>query len=514
MTQDASSPPAAKSLVLRLTWESRAARTASAALLRDYFLRSELPPPATPYELPFLPRTFSVIVVRCEPGDALHTTDDTKTYLLPPIPPSLNSPFSLDVDTSPPLHAMLRRALAMEPFSPRAILLLSDPGGGKSSVAAHAVWRCGATYIRLQPTHLSVSEAPALLKSLMYYAYAAIAASPSVLVIDDAHLTFAPLLNRYAAIFLAFRHSLRDMAGVVLLLLANSRSDLHPNVVGACDLVLSLPSRVTREQRPKVDKQRMAKSWQQVRSVLPGAEEAEKYLKRLLYHPIVLSERLRKLGVRTPSALLLYGAPGTGKTSLVREAASATNTRIIPLQAAELARGAVGESERLLRFHFEQAAADPPALIFLDEIDALFAPSMKRLPAVLGTILDKLSSGVKVVAATNAPWMVAKSLLRPGRIDRCVLVPLPNSEGRRQIGIVFAKRMNLKERVAEQVCVRAEKSEGFTGADIQGACRRAALNALSDNRDIEMQDVNIGFDAVQASVDKTAARKIADWSVS
>ncbi|CAN8065223.1 unnamed protein product [Agarophyton chilense] len=503
----------ARTLVFRLSWHSRSARTASAALLRDYFLRSELPSLGTQYELPFLPQPFSVVVERCEPSDATHTAEDTNTFLLPPIPPSLNSYAPLHFDTSPPLHAVLQRALANEPFAAKSILLLSEPGGGKSTVAASAVLRCKATLIRLQPTHLSVSEAPALLKALKYYASAAIASAPSVLVLDDAHLTFAPFLNHYASTLLAFRHHVRDKLGIVLLVLAPTRTDLHQKVAGACDLVLSLPLRVTRMQRPKVDKQHLTKSWKRVNAKLPGAEEAERYMKRLLYHPLVLTERLKKLGVHPPRALLLYGAPGTGKTSLIRAAAAATQTRLISLQAAALARGEVGESERLLRFHFEQAAADPPSLIFLDEIDALFASSMKRLPCVLGTVLDNLSPGVKVVAATNTPWMVSKSLLRPGRFDRCILVPLPSSEERRQIGAVFAERMELEESLAKEVCDRAEKAEGFTGADIQGACRRAALSALSEKRDIDVQDVHTGFENVNASVDQSMAKTITEWSV-
>ncbi|PXF48663.1 hypothetical protein BWQ96_01515 [Gracilariopsis chorda] len=513
MTQasESSRPACAQSLVFRLSWKSRAARTASAPLLRDFFLTQQLPPPGVPYELPFSSLGFTVFVEKCDPEDAVHTAESTHVYLLPPVPPSLNPPPVPTIETSPPLHAVLSRGLQMKPFAPKSILLEGEQRSGKSTIAAHAVVRSNATLIRLQPTHLSASNGTALLNTLKYYANAAASVAPAVLMLDDAHLTFAPFLNSYAAVFLALREHMRAITSVVLLVLTTKRTNIHPTVSTSFDLVLGLPPRRNHKRRPAPNKEDVERSWSDIRTKLPGAQEAEKYLKRLLYHPIVFEESLIKLSVRTPRAILLYGAPGTGKTSLIKAAAEATHTSVLSLQAATLARGEVGESERLLRQSFERAAADPPALVFLDEIDALFAPTLRRLPAVLGEVLDTLPSGVKVVAATNAPWMIAKSLLRPGRFDRCVLVELPNSYERRQIGQVFATRMMVEESIAAQICLRAESTSGVSGADIMGACRRAAFNAMSNDRSISVQDIDIGFDQTKPSVHTDAAENIAKW---
>lgn len=501
----------AEALVFRLSWISRAARIASAPLLRDFFLTQPIPAPGVPYVLPFASFSFTVFVEKCDPKDAVHTSENTHVYLLPPIPPPLNPPPEPTIETSPPLYAVLSRSLQMKPYAPKSILLEGEPGSGKSVIAAHAASRLGATLIRLQATHLSASNGKTLVNTLRYYANAAAAVAPAVLMLTDAQLTFAPFLSDYAAAFLALREHMRALTSVAVLVLATKRTNVHPAVSSSCDLILGLPTRRYQKRRAAPNKEDVKRSWSDIQASLPGAQEAEKYLKRLLHHPIVFKESMSKLNVQAPKAILLYGLPGTGKTSLIKAAAEATHTSVLSLQASTIARGEVGESERLLRQSFEEAAADPPALILLDEIDALFAPTLRRLPAVLGEVLDSLPSGVKVVAATNAPWMIAKSLLRPGRFDRCILVELPNSCERRQIGQVFASRMMVEESIAAHICRRAESSSGFTGADILGACRRAAFNAMDEDRDINVQDIDFGFDQTKPNVQTDMAENIANW---
>ena len=194
-----------------------------------------------------------------------------------------------------------------------------------------------------------------------------------------------------------------------------------------------------------------------------------------------------KLGVKPPRGILLTGPPGSGKTLLARAVASETNCGFQAVNGPEVIRRFYGESEAKLRDIFETAAKSQPSIIFLDEIDAL-APRRdkatgdveKRVVAQLLSLMDGLDGrgNVTVIAATNLPEAVDPALRRPGRFDREIHLPVPDSKARLEIFQVHSADMPLSKDVDLQRL--SELSSGYTGADIENLCREAAMNSLAD----------------------------------
>lgn len=223
---------------------------------------------------------------------------------------------------------------------------------------------------------------------------------------------------------------------------------------------------------------------------------------------------LEALGMRPSRGLLLYGATGVGKTRLVRLATARPPLPLISLDAATLARGLVGESEAVLRGAYARAAAAAPAVIFLDEADALFhggAPS--RLTAALAAALDATPAGVATVAATNAPWVLPRALLRGGRLERAALVALPDAAARRAIAVGVARAAGVTADGAARAgdaAARPEK-EGCSGADVAGSVRMAAVRAVAASAELSATDVEDAVVGMRPSVSAADARRLAAW---
>lgn len=152
-------------------------------------------------------------------------------------------------------------------------------------------------------------------------------------------------------------------------------------------------------------------------------------------------------------------------------------------------------------------------MLFIDEIEALFSSpdsSGARLVAALTTCMDH-HNDVVVVAATNRPWRVAPALLRAGRFDTVVHTALPDKMGRVHIAEVYAAKMNINSAPAHALRRQAELADGFSGADIAGACRRAAMEAVAGEGEIEVAHIVQAFRDARPSVSKEAAKEIADW---
>ncbi len=220
-----------------------------------------------------------------------------------------------------------------------------------------------------------------------------------------------------------------------------------------------------------------------------GLEDVKQQLREMVEWPLKNPESFKRLGIEPPRGILLYGPPGCGKTLLAKAVANESGANFIAVKGPEVLTLWVGESERRIRELFRRARQVAPAIIFFDEIDAL-APrrGLYRGSAVTETVVSQLltemsgieeTKGVVVIAATNRPDMVDPALLRPGRIDRFVLIPPPDEKSRLAIFKVHTKNMPL----AKDVDLRelAKKTEGYSGADIEAVCREAAMNALREN---------------------------------
>lgn len=208
-------------------------------------------------------------------------------------------------------------------------------------------------------------------------------------------------------------------------------------------------------------------------------------LKELVAIPLKRPDLLAKLGLEPTKGVLLVGPPGTGKTLTARALATALDVNYIALVGPEVMSKYYGEAEQKLRAIFERAAKNPPCLVFIDEIDSI-APDRskvegeveKRLVAQLLSLLDGFTQtgGVIVLAATNRPDCLDPALRRPGRFDREVLFPVPDSRGRLEILQILTRSMPLDETV--QLETLADLAVGFVGADLKAVCQKAAYSAL------------------------------------
>ncbi len=220
-----------------------------------------------------------------------------------------------------------------------------------------------------------------------------------------------------------------------------------------------------------------------------GLEETKQSLRESVEWPLSQPEVFKRMGIEAPRGMLLYGPPGTGKTLLAKAVAHESKANFISIKGPEVLSKWVGESEKAVRELFKKARQVAPTIVFLDEIDSI-APRRgaysgshvtESVVNQLLTSIDGLESmeGVVVLAATNRPDIIDYGLLRPGRFDRLLLIPAPDEQARHEIFKIHAKTMPLAKDVSLKDL--AHQTEGFSGADIEGLCREAAMLALRNN---------------------------------
>ncbi|WP_338832881.1 ATP-dependent zinc metalloprotease FtsH [Moorella humiferrea] len=214
------------------------------------------------------------------------------------------------------------------------------------------------------------------------------------------------------------------------------------------------------------------------------AKEVQR-VREIIELPLKYPQLFHRLGVEAPKGILMYGAPGTGKTLIARAVASETDAHFIHVNGPEIMHKYYGESEARLRQVFDEARKKAPSIIFLDEIDAI-APRRadvhgdveKRVVAQLLALMDGLESrgNVIVIAATNIPDLVDPALRRPGRFDREIAINAPDQRGRREILQIHTRGMSLAPDVSLDRL--AAITHGFVGADLAALCREAGMYAL------------------------------------
>jgi transitional endoplasmic reticulum ATPase len=214
-------------------------------------------------------------------------------------------------------------------------------------------------------------------------------------------------------------------------------------------------------------------------------EEAKARLREIVELPMRHPELFRHLGIEPPKGVLLYGPPGVGKTLLAKALANEVGAYFIAINGPEIMSKFYGESEQRLREIFEEARKNAPAIIFIDEIDAI-APKReevvgeveKRVVAQLLTLMDGLAERgrVIVIGATNRPDALDPALRRPGRFDREIEIPPPDKKARREILAVHTRSVPLDDEV--NLDKIAEMTHGYTGADLAALVKEAAMNAL------------------------------------
>jgi len=224
-------------------------------------------------------------------------------------------------------------------------------------------------------------------------------------------------------------------------------------------------------------------------SSIGGLEEQIRELKEAIELPFDNPKAFSDFGIEPPKGVLLTGPPGTGKTMLAKAVANSTNATFLGLVGAELAQKYIGEGGRMVRELFEMARQKSPSIIFIDEIDSIGSKRLdiatsgdREVQRTLMQLLSELDGfesldNVKVIAATNRPELLDAALLRPGRFDRIIEIPLPDLDAREAIFSVHTGSMPVGKGVDNRIL--ASMSEGFSGAEIKSAVLEAGISAIS-----------------------------------
>ncbi|MEM2125387.1 MAG: CDC48 family AAA ATPase, partial [Candidatus Methanosuratincola sp.] len=244
-----------------------------------------------------------------------------------------------------------------------------------------------------------------------------------------------------------------------------------------------------------------------------GLADVKRQLQEMVEWPLKHPELFEQMGIEPPRGILLYGPPGTGKTLLAKAAATESQANFISVKGPEVLSKWVGESEKAIREIFKKARQAAPCIVFFDELDSI-APRRgghtdsgvtERMVNQILSEMDGLVSlkNVVVIGATNRPELIDPALLRPGRFDKSVYIPIPDRAAREEIFKVHTKKMPLDEGV--DLKMLAERTEGYTGADIAAVCREAALSALREDmkpKKIQMKHFDSALKAIHPSVSK------------
>ena len=244
-------------------------------------------------------------------------------------------------------------------------------------------------------------------------------------------------------------------------------------------------------------------SWKEI----GGLKKEIMEVKEVIELPLKKPELFKKIGIHPPKGILLHGPPGTGKTLLAKAVAHSTNATFIEVVGSELVQKFIGEGAKLVKEIFELARNKAPAIIFIDEIDALAANRIdtgtsgeREVNRTFMQLLAELDGfkpldNVKVIGATNRLDILDKAMIRPGRLDRLIEVDLPDEEGRMEIFKVHSRNMNLqKVKIKELV----QEMEGFSGAEVRAVCTEAGYFAIRNDRDhVIHEDFLLAVDKVR-----------------
>ncbi|KAJ1501728.1 26S proteasome subunit rpt4 [Coelomomyces lativittatus] len=240
-----------------------------------------------------------------------------------------------------------------------------------------------------------------------------------------------------------------------------------------------------------------------------GLADQIRELREVIELPLVNPELFQRVGIRPPKGVLLYGPPGTGKTLLARAVAATLETNFLKVVSSAIVDKYIGESARLIREMFGYAKDHEPCIIFMDEIDAIggrrFSEGTSADREIQRTLMELLNQmdgfdylgKTKIIMATNRPDTLDPALLRPGRLDRKIEIPLPNEIGRMEILKIHSASIRKQGDIDYEAVVKL--SDGFNGADLRNVCTEAGMFAIREERDYVIQD-----DFMKA------ARKVAD----
>jgi proteasome regulatory subunit len=248
-----------------------------------------------------------------------------------------------------------------------------------------------------------------------------------------------------------------------------------------------------------------------------GLEDQIEEVRETIELPLTDPDLFDDTGIEPPSGVLLHGPPGTGKTMLAKAAARQTDATFIKMAGSELVHKFIGEGARLVRDLFEVARQKSPSVVFIDEIDAVASKRTESKTSgdaeVQRTMMQLLSEmdgfegrgDVKIIAATNRFDMLDRAILRPGRFDRLIEVPLPNEEGREQIFRIHSRGMNVADDVDFERLARI--TDDMSGADVKAVCTEAGMFSIrSRETTVDMGDFLDAYDKVREDTEETSEK--------
>jgi 26S proteasome regulatory subunit T5 len=244
-------------------------------------------------------------------------------------------------------------------------------------------------------------------------------------------------------------------------------------------------------------------------SDIGGLDKQIEELVEAIVLPMTHKERFDNIGIRPPKGLLLHGPPGTGKTLMARACAAQTKATFLKLAGPQLVQMYIGDGAKMIRDAFDLAREKKPAIIFIDELDAIGTKrgsgegESREVHRTMLELLNQLDGftqddSIKVIAATNRPDILDPALLRSGRLDRKVELPLPNEEARARIMQIHSRKMNVnKDDVNFEELARS--TQEFNGAQMKAVCVEAGMVALRrDAAELRHEDFVEGIAQVQA----------------
>src|SRR5438876_1074014 len=411
-------------------------------------------------------------------------------------------------------HPEIFEKLGIE--APKGILLHGPPGTGKTLLAKAVASESNSHFISISgPEIMSkfYGESEARLREIFKEAKEK---APSIIFIDEID-SLAPkreevtgeVERRVVSQLLTLMDGLKKRGKVIVIAATNRPNSIDEALRrgGRFDREIEIPVPVSngRLEIPKV-------KW----SDIGGLERVKQSLKEMVEWPLKNPDSFDRLGIKPPRGILLYGPPGTGKTLLAQAVANESGANFISVKGPELLSKWVGESEKLIRDLFKRAKQVAPCIIFFDEMDSL-APrrgaysGSHATESVVSQLFTEMSgleelNGVVVVAASNRPDMVDPALLRPGRLDRMLMVPSPDEKSRLEILKIHTRSMPLKNVDLKDL---VDNTEGFSGADIESLCREAAMAALRENmksKEVTKQNFEEALKKVSPSITKEILR--------
>jgi proteasome regulatory subunit len=286
------------------------------------------------------------------------------------------------------------------------------------------------------------------------------------------------------------------------------REELTPDSRVAVNNSLSIVKRLDDETDVRARVMQVEKKPEVTYSDIGGIDEQMEEVRETVEMPLEHPEMFDQVGIDPPSGVLLYGPPGTGKTMLAKAVANQTDATFIKMAGSELVHKFIGEGAKLVRDLFELARQHEPAVIFIDEIDAIASKrtesktsgdaevqrTMMQLLAEMDGFEDR--GQISIIAATNRFDMLDRAILRPGRFDRLIEVPKPDAEGREIIFRIHTREMNVSDDVDFEVL--AEDVAEASGADIKAVCTEAGMFAIRDDRtEVRMEDFRDAWEKIK-----------------